>query len=363
MKVIVGQKNLRHALGLVERVVSRNVSLPMLSMVLLKTENGRLRIAATNLEIGVTSVIGAKIDEVGEIAVPGRILSDLVGALENENVTLTTKNNNLLIHTKTYKTNILGADAKEYPIIPKITTKPLCMLTAPLLRNTLLAMSDSVAMTETRPELSGVFVQFTERGIIFAATDSFRLTEKKLDVKNSQSQNIIVPRNTLAEMIRISSETEGDFTIKVGDNQISFSNEDVEVVSRLVDGHYPDYAKVVPEHFVSKALISREEFEKAIRLAGLFSSNIADIKLQCNNGTVNVSASNSDKGEMEASVEAILKNEPFELSLNYRYLLDGLKVIPGDKTVIEFTGKGGPLVLRPADDKKDTLYLIMPLRS
>ena len=363
MKITVNQKNLKKALILVEKVVSKNTPLPILNNILLKTENGRLKVSATNLEIGVNYIIGAKIEEVGQIAVPARIISDFIGNIIDDKVSLTTKNNILSINSERYKTQILGFDAKDFPIIPKIKSKPLALIPTKLLKNSLITVLDSVAVSETRPELSGVFVDFNNDKIVFAATDSFRLTEKNVDFKNVQKQSFIIPRNTVVELIRIAGELEGDLAFNTSDNQISFSNDDFEIVSRVIDGNYPDYKKVIPEKFVSKVLVRKDELDKTIRLAGLFSTNISDIKINCSEGKMAILAKNADKGEIETLIDASLKNQPFEVSLNFRYLLDGLKILDTEKVVMEFTGQGSPLVIRPNDDKKDVVYLIMPLRS
>ncbi len=363
MKITVNQKNFKKALSLVEKVVSKNTSLPILNNILLKTENGRLKVSATNLEIGVNYIIGAKIEEVGQIAVPARIISDFIGNIVDDKVSLTTKNNILNINSERYKTQILGFDAKDFPIIPKIKSKPLAIIPTKLLKNSLLMVLDSVAVSETRPELAGVFVDFNNDKIVFAATDSFRLTEKSVDFKNIHKQSFIIPRNTVVELIRVAGELEGDLSFNTSDNQISFSSDDFEMVSRVVDGNYPDYKKIIPEKFISRVLVNKDELDKTIRIAGLFSTNISDIKINCSEGKIAVLAKNSNKGEIETLVDASLKNQPFEVSLNFHYLLDGLKTLDTEKVVIEFTGQGSPLVIRPNDDRKDLVYLIMPLRN
>lgn len=363
MKITVNQKNLKRALNLVEKIVSKNTSLPILNNILLKTENGRLKVSATNLEIGINYIIGAKIEEVGQIAVPARIISDFISNIIDDKVSLTTKNNILSINSERYKTQILGFDAKDFPIIPKIKSKPLAIIPTKLLKNSFLTVLDSVAVSETRPELSGVFINLNNDKIVFAATDSFRLTEKSVDFKNIQKQSFILPRNTVVELIRIANDLDGDLVFNVSDNQVSFSNDDFEMVSRIIDGNYPDYKKIIPEKFISKVLVKKDELDKAIRLAGLFSTNISDVKINCSERGITVLAKNSDKGEIETLIEASLKNQPFEVSLNFHYLLDGLKILDTEKVVIEFTGQGSPLIIRPNDDKKDVIYLIMPLRS
>ena len=363
MKITVNQKNLKKAINLVEKVVSKNTSLPILNNILLKTENGRLKVSATNLEIGVNYIIGAKIEEIGQIAVPARIISDFIGNTVDDKVLLTTKNNILSINSEKYKTQILGFDAKDFPIIPIIKSKPLADMLVKLLKNSFLTVLDSVAVSETRPELAGIYMDFNNEKIVFAATDSFRLTEKRVDFKNFNNQSFIIPRNTVVELIRIANELEGDLSFNASDNQISFSNDDFEMVSRIIDGNYPDYKKIIPEKFISRILVRKDELDKTIRLAGLFSTSISDIKINCSENKMTILAKNSDKGEIETVIDSSLKNQPFDVSLNFHYLLDGLKIMDTEKVIIEFTGQGSPLVIRPTNDKKDVVYLIMPLRS
>lgn len=363
MKIIVAQKNIKKALSVVERMVSRNTTLPILQNIVLKTEQGRLRISATNLEVGIHYTIGAKIEEVGEIAVPGRILSDVVNTINEDTILLTTKNNSLFINSKNYKTQILGFSTHEYPLIPKISEEVITSIPAKMLKNSLAMVMDSMAVSESRPELSGVYMQCLPQKILFTATDIFRLAEKSLTIPCKKKVGIILPRNTVTELVRICGEIDDDVTLRVGMNQVAFMGSDFEFVSRLIDGNYPDYAKVIPETTIARVLVAREDLEKNTRLAGLFSSSISDIKISCEKDKIKLVAQNSDRGEVQALIEAVLKGEPFEVLLNFHYLADGLKSIISDKVVIEFTGPGSPLVLRPADDAKDFLYLIMPLRT
>ncbi len=362
MKLVINQKNLKRAVGLVEKVVSKNASLPILGNILLKTENGRLRLSATNLEVGINALVGVKIEEVGEIAIPARIFSDFINTIQDEKVSLSTKNNTLTINTENYKTNILGFDPKDFPIIPKIKSEAVVSIPAKSLKNALLKVVDSMATSEARPELSGVFMQIKEKECILVSTDIFRLSEVIIPVTASGSASIILPRNTITELVRMCGDLEGDVQIKYSDNQVAFIAEDIELVSRVVDGTYPPYKNVIPEKFVSRALIKRSELESNTRLAGLFSSNISDVKLVCGEDKLTITAKNSDKGEIETSIPITLKNEPFELSLNYRYILDGIKNIATSEIIIEFTGSGSPLIMRPSDDKS-FIYLIMPLRN
>lgn len=363
MKALVHKARLQRALGFVERVTSRNTTLPILSNVLLRTENGRIRVSATNLEVGVSSVIGAKVDSEGQVAVPGKTLADFVRSAPGENITLDLKQNTLSAQAGSYRTTILCFDAAEYPITPKVEGGHHYSVPAAVLRQLISSVSDSIASSDSRPELAGALLRFDTDTTVMAATDIFRLAERKTIGQHGTTSSVIVPRGTITELGRILSDIDGDVAVRVADNQISFSHEEFEIVSRLIDGNYPDYRKVIPERSLAKVLVRRDELESAAKVAALFSSSISDIKLECDGQGLRISGKNSSKGEALAGMEANLKGDPFDVSMNFHYFLDGLKAIQTEKVILEFTGKGSPFVMRPDADEQDSVYLIMPLRS
>ena len=362
MNITANQKKLFSAIRVVDKIVSKNVSLPILNSILLKTENGRIKISATNLELGINYWIGAKIDEPGEIAVPARIFSDLLSNVTDEKLTLKVQKNVVSINSEHYKTQILGMETKDFPIIPKIIKTSPLQINSQVLKNALMSVLDSTALSETRPELSGVYINIGLNKIEFAATDSFRLSEKIIEVQNGIGKSFILPRNTAMEIIRLTEGKEEDVFLVASENQILIYGEDFEIISRLIDGHYPEYKRVIPDKFISLARINKSDFEKNVRMASIFSSTISDIKLSADKNEMEITAKNSDKGEIIANVACDIKNKPFEISVNYHYLLDGLKILPTENVVIEFTGDGSPLVLK-GENQKDQTYVIMPLRS
>lgn len=362
MNTVVNQKKLLTSLRTVERVVSKNVSLPILNTVLLKTDGSNLKLSATNLELGINYWLGAKIVSIGEVAVPARVFSDFISNVGDEKVTLASVKNTLSINSEHYKTQILGMDTKDFPIIPKVTKNSGFVINSQALKGALAGVLDSASLSETRPELSGVFVNVSGQTAEFAATDSFRLSEKIISLASGLNKSFILPRSAAMEVARIIEGLDEDINIAVSDNQFFAYGSEFELVSRLVDGHYPEYKRVIPDKFMALAKVNRGELERNIRMASIFTSSIADIKLKVGKEKIDISAKNSDKGEILAHVACELKNEPFEISVNYHYLLDGLKIIPTDNVVIHFTGDGSPLVLR-GENTKDQTYVIMPLRS
>ncbi len=362
MKIIINHNKLLTALRVVERIVSRNVSLPILSAILLRIENGRLKLSATNLEIGINYWVGAKVDEDGEIAVPARVFSDFISNITDEKIIVTTNKNIISINSEHYKTQILGMEAKDFPIIPKVKKETSFKINSQALKTSLISVSDSISLSETRPELSGVYVNISGDRAEFAATDSFRLSEKITVLKEGVSKAVIIPRNAVVEIVRMLENSDEEINVAISENQIFLYNDDFEFVSRLIDGRYPDYKKVIPEKFISLVKINKGEFERNVRLASIFSSNISDVRIKTIKDSMEISAKNSDCGDITSHLACELKNKPFEISVNYHYLLDGLKVIPTENVIVEFTGEGSPLVLK-GEDKKDQTYVIMPLRS
>lgn len=363
MKLIIHKNRLQRALNFVDRVALKNTTLPILSNVLLKTENGRMSVSATNLEIGISSIIGAKIESSGQIAVPGKVLSDFIRNTPDGNISLDLKQNTLHVQAGLYKTTILCFDASEYPIIPKIEGGVLYTIQVTDLHKLISTISDSVATSDSRPELAGAFLRFESDGVVMAATDIFRLAEERVAGKQKEQISIIIPRGTIIELSRILGDVSGEIIIRITDNQIAFSHEEFDIISRLIDGKYPDYRKVIPERSLAKVLVRRGELENAAKVAALFSSSISDIKIECDGKGLYMSGKNSSKGEARAGVEANIKGDAFEVSMNYHYFLDGLKVIPTEKIILEYTGKGSPFVMRPDTEERNIVYLIMPLRS
>ena len=361
MNLIINQNKLSSALRVIERVVSKNVSLPILNTILFKTENGKLKLSATNLELGVNYWIGAKINKDGEIAVPARIISDFVSNIKDEKISITAEKNILTINSENYKTQILEMDTKEFPLIPKIKNAIQFKISPALLREGLINVLDSVSLSETRPELAGIYINVLKNKIEFAATDTFRLSERIINFSDGIEKNFILPKNSAIELIRVIDGVTQDLTVALSENQIFIFSDDFEFISRLVDGRYPEYKRVIPDKFSSLTKVNKNEFERNIRLASIFSSSISDIKIATVNQRMEIKAQNSDRGEINTSLVCLSNNNPFEVSVNYNYLLDGLKVIPAKEILIQYTGDGGPLILR-AENNKNQTYVIMPLR-
>lgn len=366
MKLIILTRNLQQGLNTVKNIVGKNLNLPILNTILLTAKNNQINISTTNLELGINYYLAAIVENEGKVAIPAKIFSDFILNIKDEKIELSIKDNILNIQSANFKTKIICFDSKDFPLIPKLKNNPVTTLPAKIIKNILSSVFDSISLSQTRPELGGVFVNFNKSKIYFASTDSFRLTEKIISADCNKQISVIIPRNTIAELIRILSDHEKEISINIEENQIQLSCEDFDIISRLIEGRYPDYQKVIPIKSVSQVLFKKEDFQNNIRLAGLFSSNINDIGLRLDKKEAVIFSKNPDRGEFNSRIKNISDiqiDEPFEVLLNYNYLVDGLKNIPSEEVVFEYSGDGAPVTLRPKDNELNLTYLIMPLKT
>ena len=362
MDIIINHQKIQSALRVIERLVSKNISLPILNTILLKTDGARLRLSATNLEFGINYWIPAKVNKNGEIAVPVRVFSDFFNNIYDEKLSLSVNKNIITINSDNYKTKILGMETKDFPLIPKSQSELRFKINSQSLKGGLLGVLEAASLSETRPEIGGIFININKNKAEFAATDSFRLAEKIINLNSEVSKSFIIPRNTAIEIVRILENINEDLSLNISDNQIFIYGNEFEFISRLIDGHYPEYKKIIPDKYISLVKINKVNLEKNIRMASIFSSSISDVKLKADNNNLQITAQNNDRGEIVANIACLTKEIPFEVSVNYHYLLDGLKLISTENVIINFSGDGSPLVLK-GEENKDQTYVIMPLRK
>lgn len=366
MKFTTITRNLQQGLNIVKNITGKNLNLPILNTVLMTAKNNQINLSTTNLELGINYYLNTPVENEGRVAIPSKIITDFVSNIKDEKIEIYLKDNILSIQSNNFKTKLICFNPKDFPLIPKLKKEPLIILPARILKNALSSVFDSISLSQTRPELGGVFINLNKGRIYFASTDSFRLTEKIISTPCQKQISVIIPRNTAAELIRILSDYEKDVSVNIEENQIQFSSDDFDIISRLIDGRYPDYQKVIPSKSISQILFKKEDLQNNIRLAGLFSSNINDIGLRIDEKEAVVFSKNSDRGEFNSRVKSnsgIQVEEPFEVLLNYNYLADGLKNIPSDDILFEYTGEGAPVVLKPKDPELNFTYLIMPLKT
>lgn len=370
MYIISLQENLKQALNITGKIIGRNLTLPILNNLLLITENNKLKISSTNLEIGINCWVPSKINQKGSITVPARLISDFINNLPNRKIELRVKGKQLEIKSEKLKAVLKGLSADDFPIIPKIKAKPIIKIEPHILKQCLSQVVEMASASESRPEISGIFVKFEGDSIKFTATDSFRLAEKNINLnsnsnKKSEEKSVIIPQRTIQEIIRILNEKEFDHGVKVvlASNQILFDFDYAQVVSRLIEGQYPDYQQIIPNSFNTEVIVNRQEIINNIKIASLFSGKINDIKISINpsKSLIEISSKDVDIGENKSQIKAETKGKPVEIIFNYHYLLDGLNNILSDKIVFGFNNEDKPVVVRPVGDLTYT-YVVMPIR-
>jgi DNA polymerase III subunit beta len=363
MKLQVTQENLSKALGSVARVASSRGTLPILSNVLLKTVDGRLSIAATNLDIAITHYIGSKVSQEGAITVPARLMQDFVGSLPSGVIELKLDDLKLHINAEKYKSVINGVSAEDYPVMPAISDGQSWNISGKLLKQALQQVVIAASSDEARPVLTGVYWHTHEGKLYMVATDSYRLAEKSL-ITMKQDVDLLIPASALQDLLRILGDYEEDVVVTHDDQQVLFKVGDVELVTRLIEGKYPDYRKLIPRTFSSDAVLKKAELTNITKVSSLFareSAGSVTINLDADNQQVSIRSIASQIGENVASASAAITNEG-SITLNSRYILDALHALTGEDVQIAFNGKLEPCVL--ADPKSgDYLHVVMPLKS
>lgn len=383
MRFSCTQENLHHGLSAVSHIASRNVNLPILGNVLIKAEEKTLRLLSTNLEIAVTCVVRGKIEEQGEFTVPSKLFADYVSLLPKERVDATLEGNAVSVSCGTFQTKLHGIPASEFPLIPTIEAKEKFTVKVADIRKAIGQVLFAVAPNESRPEISGVLFKFSPVGneieLILAATDSYRLAERIVPVGTGSTPIkdpvfVIVPARTVSELVRIlgifkeSTEAPPEMSIQLGDNQILFAYDNVELISRTIEGKYPDYRQLVPDRFETEVTLDKGELSRAVRTTSLFSkSGLNDIHLKfAGPSSVSLSAVNSQTGEHAVSLDGTVTGKENSVTVNFKYFLDGVNNVESDEVVIQLIDGTSPCVIRPRTEDqvgKEYLYIVMPIRQ
>jgi DNA polymerase-3 subunit beta len=363
MKLQVTQENLSKALSTVARVANTRNTLPILGNVLLKTVDNRLSVAATNLDIAITHYIGSKVSEEGAITVPARLMQDFVSSLPSGVIELNLEENKLHIATDQYKSTINGVSAEDFPVMPAITGGTQWQIPSVILKKGLQRTVLAASGDEARPVLTGVYLHGFEDSLYMVATDSYRLAEAKLQ-KSKEQIDLLIPGSAMQDMLRILDDSDEPVSITHDDQQVVFRVGEVELVSRLIEGAYPDYRKLIPASFEVSATLSKADFTNVTKVSSLFareSAGSVTIKVDEASQQVSIRSVASQLGENTASAKAEIKGSG-EVTLNSRFLLDALHVFSGDSITFRFNGKLDPCLLTDPTSK-DYKHIVMPLRS
>ncbi len=373
MKLSCLQENLDRGLGVVGRAVATRTTLPITNNVLLATEQGQLKLAATNLEMAITCWIGAKVTEEGTITVPARLLTDFISSLPSEkvNITLSPQTKTLGLKCARFEARISGVDAKDFPPIPKVEEGIATKIEAEALRQGIAKVVFAAATEESRPVLTGVNAEFDGDVLTLAAADGFRLAVYKLPLAQpvTQKTEVIIPARTLAELNRLIAEQEEAVAVTVNPNksQALFRLKGVELVSQLIQGTFPNYSQLIPKKYTTRAVIGVADFLRATKTASIFArdgSGIVRLVVapggEMTPGKVIVSARSEEIGDDVGEIDATVEGEESKIAFNGKYLTDVLSVLHEEKVALETTNPSSPGVVRPVG-VDNYVHVVMPM--
>ncbi len=366
MKVECIKEKLEKRVIQAERITGKNLSLPVLSSIMLVAEKKSLKIRSTNLDLGVEFVIPAKIEKEGSVVVPGGVLSGILsGLFAGKNVTLELVNENLVVSTEKNTTLIKSYPVDDFPIIPQIKDGASTVISSEKLVLGVRSVWYSSAVSDIKSEIASVYVYYLDGKIVFVATDSFRLAEKNVKKGDAKEfQGVIIPVKNVNEIIKIFDDVTKDVKISFNQDQIMFSSEGVYITSRVVNGVYPDYKQIIPKKFTTEATALKEEVVGALKLTNVFADkfNKVNIKADPKRKVLELSVKNTDIGENMTSIDARIEGDGFDMNFNYKYVLDGFQSIQQDSVVLKYDSEKEVLVIRGVSDDS-FLYLVKPMNK
>lgn len=367
MQLSLLQENLNQALGHVSRFVATKSQLPILSNILFSTQNGRLLLSATNLEMGINYYLGAKIEQEGSITIPAKEITEFVSYLPAGKIDLELNSQNLILlkSTKTYS-SFTTSPSVDFPKLPQIDPSQALDIETKLLVNTINQISFAAASDDSRPILTAILWQITSDGFTMVATDGFRLSLKKVNYPNDTSRptaTYLIPARSLNEVVKLSKNTK---SIKAGPStdghQFLFTQDDVELSTRIIEGEFPAYDRIIPTVSPTVVTLDKEECLQAIKISSVFARESANvIKWKIGSDKIEFTSNAPQVGQNHVEVEAKVTGQPLEIAFNYRFVNDFLSVVKGDQITIECNQPLTPVIFKDLADP-DFLHIIMPVR-
>jgi len=372
VKVICPQDNLSRGLAVVARAVSTRSTMPILSNVLLATDGSRLRLAATNLELSINCWVEAEVIEEGRVAVPARLLQEFVNSLPSAPVQMVLNPANRVVKMHCLRTdgNIRGVSADEFPAIPTVEDGAVFRQPAHLLKEMINQVAIAAATDDSRPIFTGVLTTLGPT-LSMVAADGFRLGLRSAELEGGPETEttLIIPAKSLLELARILPDGKGqdemvEIALSPNKNQVIFRTASVELVSRLIEGQFPNYKQIMPKEWKTQVIVPTSEFLNAAKTASFFARDSANIvRLHFESGEMAVRAESTELGDNESKIDAIVEGEQSaDIAFNAKYLTDALNVVESEQIKLEITSAGAPGVIRPVDST-DYVHIIMPMAT
>jgi DNA polymerase-3 subunit beta len=365
MKVAIKVKNLLKGVNICSRLVSSRSSLEVLGNILIETDKNILKLSSTNLDLAITTKLGAKVEKEGKISIPARLLGELINSISEDTLQLIADNTNLTIKGQGIHSRLNGVAASEFPTLPQLSNTKSLKFKSEDLKTNFEKVIASVSIDESRPVLAGVYFNLSEGQLVLAGTDSYRLSE--INSKNESKENIscIIPVRTVSEVLRlISSEEVNEVEIKIGESEICFIIGESQLISQLTEGKYPDYAKIIPESTTTTVECDKDKLVEAVKISSVFARESSHgITLNIVKDEMTFDAQTSDIGENTIKVPVKKTGNDASISVNAKYITDIVSVIDEKSVIIGINDKLDPLLLKPAGKKESEVHIIMPLRS
>lgn len=364
MKIESTRDKLLEAVSRAEKVAGRNTTLPVLAGVSLEAIGSILTLRATNLDLGLSIHLPVKVLKEGQVVVPAHVLSSLLGSISKEmTVTLSVEDQTLSLDTKNTHSKVTTLPGEDFPIIPELGGGSNFSMPAKDICLGLKSVLYAAAVGSVKPELSSICLIHESDNLVFVATDSFRLSEKKIRVKKIPNFNqILIPQKNAVEVVRILDGIDDDVSIVIEENQIAFKAGNLYLTSRTIDGKFPEYTQIIPKEANTKAVVLKQDLITSLKTALIFSNNLNQIKINLSpkNKIFEIESKNQGVGENKENLEAVVEGKDFSVALNHRYLIDGLSSTPADSIGLSFAGEGKPILLEGVGDTSFR-YLLMPM--
>jgi DNA polymerase-3 subunit beta len=366
MKIFCLKNNLKEAINLTERITSKNPNLPVLSTILFSVKKNNLKLIATNLELGIEVNLPVKTEKEGSVVVPASVINNFLSSFSpNENINLSFIKENLIISTPYSSTLIKSYPTQDFPTLPQIKENKSFSVSIQEFINALKSVYYSASFSLIKPEISSVFIDFSDKNsIVFAATDSFRLAEKKLFSKSPGFTPVLVPYRNIVEIVRVFDSKEGEMEIVFDKNQIMFLTDNIKLISRTIDGVFPDYKQIIPKNFSTTVVVDKQELLNNLKVVNVFTNKLNEVVFGVHpkENVFEIKTLNQDIGEHNTTIKADIKGDELEISFNSKYLFDCLGHVPSSKVVLKFNGPSKPLVVTGLDDNSFQ-YLVMPMNT
>jgi DNA polymerase-3 subunit beta len=363
MKLECHISKIKEALIIVERLTGKNLTLPVLGSVLWIAKKNILTLRATNLNIGIEIEVGVKVEKEGSIAVRGDILSSLFSQLSGDGIaSFESINNNLSVKMKSNTILLKSISYEDFPTIPNVVGEEIILPSKKVIEG-IKSVYYSASISEVKPEIGSIYIYPEDDVLVFVSTDSFRLAEKKIKMKQKMSfSGILLPFKNAIEIVKIFESINEDLKITIQKNQISFKTTNIYVTSRIVDGAFPDYKQIIPKETTTDIIVLKQDFISSLKISNIFSDKFNQITLTVapSEKVFEIKAKNADVGENSAFIAGALKGEPVSVNFNYKYIVDCFQSIGADSLNLQLSGSNKPMIIRPVSDQS-FMYLVMPM--